>query len=223
MQREIQLTADGSHTVSIPEMKVTYHSMHGAVQESMHVFIEAGLLPLLNNKTADPVYILEIGFGTGLNALLSLREAIRCRQKIVYLSIEPYPLSDAEITLLNHGTQLGMAEAFMALHEAEWEKELPVHPFFSFHKTKKSLQDFSTGSLFHGIYFDVFAPVIQPDLWTEPIFSKLYQLLMPGGCLLTYCSKSIVRKAMTTAGFDVEKIPGPFGKREMVRAWKPVQ
>ncbi len=222
MQREIQLTADGSHTVSIPEMKVTYHSMHGAVQESIHVFIEAGLRPLMNHNAPNPIQVLEIGFGTGLNALLSLREAIQHQQKIVYLSVEPYPLSAAESALLNYGVQLDLPDIFLSLHEAAWERELLIHPFFSLHKRRTSLQDFSTGALFHIIFFDVFAPTVQPDLWTEAIFSKLYPLLMPGGCLLTYCSKSIVRKAMTGAGFNVEKIPGPFGKREMVRAWKPV-
>ncbi len=221
MQREIRLTADGSHTVIIPAMDVSYHSKHGAVNESMHVFIEAGLLPCINGCDNDPVSVLEVGFGTGLNALLSLREAVSRKRNIFYQAVEPYPITTTEAALLNHGKITGFADAFRLLHSSAWEKPVSINSFFTLHKTQIALQDFNTAHSFHCIYFDAFAPTMQPELWTETIFSQLLPMLLPGGCLITYCSKSIVRKAMTTAGFKVEKIPGPFGKREMVRAWKP--
>ncbi|SDW62964.1 tRNA U34 5-methylaminomethyl-2-thiouridine-forming methyltransferase MnmC [Hydrobacter penzbergensis] len=221
MQREIRLTADGSHTVAIPAMDVSYHSKHGAVSESMQVYIEAGLLTCMNGFASDPVCIFEMGFGTGLNALLSLREAINQRRNIFYLAIERYPLTTTEAALLNYGRITGLEDAFQFLHTAAWEKPVSINPFFTLHKTQAALQDFTTGYSFHCIYFDAFAPETQPELWTTGIFSQLFPLLLPGGCLVTYSSKSIVRKAMTAAGFRVEKIPGPHGKREMARAWKP--
>lgn len=221
MQREIRLTADGSHTVAIPAMDLSYHSKHGAINESMHVYIEAGLVTCMNGFDCDPVCILEMGLGTGLNALLSLREAINRKKNIFYQAIEPYPLTTTEAALLNYGNITGFADAFQLLHITAWEKPVSINPFFTLHKAQVALQDFTTDHSFHCIYFDAFSPEAQPALWTTTIFSQLFSLLLPGGCLITYCSKSIVRKAMATAGFRVEKIPGPYGKREMVRAWKP--
>ncbi len=220
MQKEIQLTADGSHTVAVPGMHVTYHSKHGAIGESMHVFIQAGLSPLVSRLPYQPIHILEIGFGTGLNTLLSLREAIRHQQPIYYQTAELFPLPDEIVAQLNYGQQLNLVKEFEQLHTAPWEIPVPVHPLFTLHKTQDSLLSFSTGQLFHCIYFDVFAPAAQPELWTQEVFEKLYNFITPGGILVTYCSKSIVRKAMVAAGFSVEKIPGPHGKREMVRAGK---
>ncbi len=220
MQKEIQLTADGSHTVAIPDMHVTYHSKHGAIGESKHVFIQAGLSPLVSLLSHQPIHILEIGFGTGLNALLSLQEAIRYRQPMYYQTLELFPLPDEMAAQLNYGEQLNLIKEFEQLHTAPWEIPVPVHPLFTLHKTQDSLLSFSTGQLFHCIYFDVFAPAAQPELWTQEVFEKLYNFITPGGILVTYCSKSIVRKAMVAAGFTVEKIPGPHGKREMVRAGK---
>jgi tRNA U34 5-methylaminomethyl-2-thiouridine-forming methyltransferase MnmC len=168
----------------------------------------------------QPIHILEIGFGTGLNALLSLREAIRHRQSMYYQTVELFPLHDEIVTHLNYGEQLNLVKEFGLLHSAPWETPVPVHPLFTLHKTQDSLLSFSTGQLFHCIYFDVFAPAAQPELWTQEVFEKMYNFITPGGTLVTYCSKSIVRKAMMAAGFIVEKIPGPHGKREMVRAGK---
>ena len=220
MQREIQLTADGSHTISVPEMNVTYHSTHGAIQESMHVFIEAGLIPLLSKEDTGTVKILEIGFGTGLNALLSWQTAIEYNIPVNYTAIELYPLSPAEAEVLNYGKLRSMPEAFMALHACAWEEEKQLDDLFSIKKIHASLLDLTLTETFNCIYFDTFSPLDQPELWTQTVFEQLYKLLLPGGTLLTYCSKSVVRQAMKAAGFTVEKIPGPRGKREMVRAGK---
>ncbi len=220
MQREIQLTADGSHTVSIPELKITYHSSHGAIGESRHVFINAGLLPLLNEPSQQPVKIIEIGFGTGLNALLSLQEAIKQQQQIKYIALEISPLLPDEVSFLNHGQLLNMEESFLHLHAAEWEKEMYINEFFTLTKKKLSVLQPILINPVNCIFFDAFAPSVQPDVWTKDVFEKMYALLLPGGTLVTYCSKSEVRRAMQAAGFSVIKIQGPWGKREMVRAMR---
>ena len=220
MQREIAVTADGSHTISIPEMGVTYHSTHGAIQESTHVFIEAGLIPLIGEENTKPVKIFEIGFGTGLNALLSWQTAKKYNKPVSFTSIEPYPIRPEIAVKLNYGKLLSMEEAFTGLHTCSWNQENQMDELFSLTKMKTSLIDLSIQGSFNCIYFDAFSPSAQPELWSQPVFEKLFTLLQPGGLLLTYCSKSIVRHAMTAAGFTVKKIPGPWGKREMVRAYK---
>ncbi|SJZ80741.1 tRNA (5-methylaminomethyl-2-thiouridine)(34)-methyltransferase MnmD [Sediminibacterium ginsengisoli] len=216
MQRELLITADGSHTIAVPELQATYHSRHGAIAESMHVFIGAGLYQL---PSVQPLRILEIGFGTGLNALLTLRHAQDRQQEISYHSLEPFPLTDAEVQQLNHGESTAMQQEYEAIHRAAFDQPVIIHPFFTLHKHKISLETFDTTAQFHCIYFDAFAPETQPELWTKAIFEKLHRMMFPGGLLLTYCSKSIVRKAMQEAGWLVKKIPGPHGKREMVRAY----
>lgn len=218
MQREIQVTADGSHTIAIPEMKVTYHSHHGAMEESMHVYITAGLFPLMTALKGNALSLLEIGFGTGLNALLTVREANTQKQVIHYTAIETFPLTTKEISLINHGHLLSMQEDFLQLHASAWEQDVSVNKFFSLQKMNISLLQPITIPAVNCIYFDAFPPAAQPELWTQAVFEKMYGLLTPGGILVTYCSKTLVRRAMEAAGFCVEKIPGPYGKREMVRA-----
>lgn len=220
MQREIQLTADGSHTISIPEMKVTYHSHHGAIGESRHVYIQAGLQPLIAKANQQPLRILEVGFGTGLNALLTLQQAITHQQPVCYTAIEPFPLSAEEIVHINHGTLLSLQAYFLALHNAHWEQAISINEWFTLKKINVSLLQRNEAEAIDAIYFDVFSPTVQPELWTQAVFEKMYQCLAPGGVLLTYCSKSQVRRSMSAAGFHIEKIPGPWGKREMVRAKK---
>jgi len=223
MQRQLIITRDGSHTISIPGMNVTYHSHHGAIQESMHVFINAGLNYLVDTMQMPKLHIFEVGLGTGLNALLSLVEAEKLQQPVHYTAVELYPLLESEFNSLNYIEQLKRTDllpAFHQLHQCEWEKDVPVTRFFTLHKLKQSLPDFVTPGLQHLVYFDSFAPAAQPEHWTKEVFEKLFSILLPGGILVTYCSKSIVRKAMEEARFLVTKIPGPQGKREMVRAVK---
>jgi tRNA U34 5-methylaminomethyl-2-thiouridine-forming methyltransferase MnmC len=221
MQREIRVTADGSHTIAVPGIDVTYHSHHGAMAESMWVFVEAGFLYAGEQRPHDPLTILEIGFGTGLNALLTLKEATARQQPVRYLTIEPFPLTPEEVAQINHGKLLQLDTTFLALHQAEWEKDVVIDPLFTLHKKNIPLSGLWLNECVNCIYFDAFAPTDQPELWTAPVFEDLYKLLVPGGILVTYSSKSIIRKAMQSAGFTVTKIPGPHGKRDMVRAIRP--
>lgn len=224
MERQIIPTADGSVTISIPASGITYHSKHGAIQESMHVFIGAGLHYILaKGITHNPLRILEMGFGTGLNALLVLQESIRTGSSVHYETIEAFPLENVVYTRLNYCDQLQAPELqpqFLRLHESAWDITHTVTDRFSFLKRNTTLEKFNSPGLFDLIFYDAFAPSAQPELWTEDVFRKLFDLLNPGGILTTYCSKGDVRRAMLAAGFTVEKIPGPPGKREMVRAGK---
>lgn len=235
MERLIISTKDGSHTISIPSMEVTYHSHHGAIQESMHVFIRAGMDEWIRQHPGQqPLHILEMGLGTGLNALLTAMEAAKYRLPIHYTALELYPLSVEQASTLNYCSQLDQhawQPVFEQLHTCSWEEDQVLTPYFTLHKTKTDLVFYSTNQsrmpsglrfapLINLVYFDAFAPSAQPELWTKEVFEKLYGLLRPGGLLVTYCSKGDVRRAMQAAGFAIEKIPGPPGKREMVRAMR---
>jgi tRNA U34 5-methylaminomethyl-2-thiouridine-forming methyltransferase MnmC len=220
MERLPLITGDGSPTVYIPALNVTYHSRHGALQESRHVFIEAGLRPALTAKESAPLRILEMGFGTGLNALLTLQEAEEKRVALHYTALELYPLSAEEADALSYDSQLsnrGSVNLYRQLHRAPWESDIRISPYFTLNKRNISLLDFTSDRSFDLIYFDAFAPAAQPDLWTEEVFTLLYRLSGPGAILVTYCSKGSVRRALQTAGWKVEKLAGPPGKREMVR------
>lgn len=221
MQREIILTSDGSHTVQIKDMDVTYHSHHGAIQESMHVFIEAGFLFKVDHRKDDdsPIRIFEMGFGAGLNAYLTLLEAKKTKTKVVYTTIENFPLQEKETRSFNYPKLLNApVEEFQKLHKSDWSKYVSITENFRLQKIKADLIAHSFEEHFDVIYYDAFAPKAQPELWTAEVFKKIFRMLLPGGILVTYCSKGDVRRAMMAAGFSVEKIPGPRGKREMVRA-----
>lgn len=216
MNREIFLTGDGSPSIQIPSRNITYHSRHGAIQESMHVFVEAGYLYWHKHlRQKNKCAIFEMGFGTGLNALLTLTEAEKLQCRTSYTAVELYPLEKEITDQLNYPDP---ANALQQLHACEWNKEIHITPFFSFKKIYTSLQEYPSHQLFDIIYYDAFAPNAQPELWTKEIFEKLYAMLLPGGLLVTYCSKGDVQRAMKAAGFTIEKLPGPPGKREMVRA-----
>jgi len=220
MQRKLILTGDGSHTISMPELNVTYHSIHGAIQESKHVFIEAGLKSLLPVE-GTALNVFEMGFGTGLNALLTIIESERLQRKIYYETVEQFPVDTGEVRSLNYCEQLyreDLQPIFEQLHSCEWEKKVNITENFGFNKSRTNLLNLETSETFELIYFDAFAPNTQPELWTNEIFEKMFAMLEPGGILVTYCSKGDVRRAMQAAGFIVEKLPGPRGKREMTRA-----
>jgi tRNA U34 5-methylaminomethyl-2-thiouridine-forming methyltransferase MnmC len=227
MQRDLILTKDGSHTIAVTGMpgSVTYHSIHGAIQESMHVFIEAGLNSVRPLEATRGLNIFEIGFGTGLNALLTYIEAEKTKQIIHYAAVDLYPLEENEITTLNYCKQLerqDLFHIFLQMHSCEWERDTQLSETFYLHKTKQDLQDYKNSGFYDLIYFDAFAPNIQPELWTKNIFEKIYSILNTNGILVTYCSKGDVRRNMMAAGFIVEKMEGPPGKREMIRARKMI-
>ena len=168
------------------------------------------------------IHILEIGFGTGLNALLTMQWGLEKRQNILYTTLETNPLQIEAYQVLNYPQQLNIeAKFFHEIHRSEWEKFVSIHPLFMLCKLECSLLHFVAKDQYHLIYFDAFAPDVQPELWTKEIFEKMYDCLVPGGVFVTYCSKGDVRRALHSVGFQLEKIPGPPGKREMLRAWKP--
>jgi tRNA U34 5-methylaminomethyl-2-thiouridine-forming methyltransferase MnmC len=221
MERRIIKTGDGSDTVIIPEMNVSYHSKHGAIQESMHVFIESGFRYWSRrSQRPDLINIFEMGFGTGLNTFLTAIEAEEKRIKVYYKTIEQFPLAKEEISFLNYASILNNEDLFWKIHECKWNEEAKLNECFTLKKDCGNLIHHSTNQTFNLIYYDAFAPTAQPELWTEEIFKKLHSVLLPEGVLVTFCSKGSVRRAMKAAGFEIEKIPGPPGKREMVRAIK---
>ncbi|MDR2914755.1 MAG: tRNA (5-methylaminomethyl-2-thiouridine)(34)-methyltransferase MnmD, partial [Tannerella sp.] len=216
---EIQITADGSHTLFVPELNEHYHSVNGAVQESSHVFINAGL----KHCTKDRIHIFEVGFGTGLNAFLTLLDAQSNNKTIHYTTIEAYPLDKSIVEKLNYPQLFSQKDRliYQQLHDAEWNVEVEITPHFFLQKVKVSLLDFDFSlykAPFDLIYFDAFAPDKQPEMWTQEIFNHLFEITTNNGILVTYCAKGVVRRMMQAAGYTVERLPGPPGKREMLRA-----
>lgn len=238
---ELERTADGSYTLYVPELDEHYHSVKGALTESRHIFIETGL----KHSLAPAPRILEIGLGTGLNALLSLITAEAIQKKIHYTGIERFPLSEETLRKLDYPGIIGRQyeNSYYAIHRAAWEEDVPLSPWFTLHKIKG---DFTRlfdphadaheatcpeketdrhpelpGSSYDLVYFDAFAPEKQPEMWKQTLFDHLYKVLVPGGILTTYCAKGVVRRMLQAAGFTVERLPGPpRGKREILRATK---
>lgn len=222
MKREIINTGDGSTTIYLPEWNEHYHSIHGAIQEARHVFIEMGLKKVLGSQRQD-ISILEIGFGTGLNALVTWQETRNVPVKITYTGIEAYPIEEKEVKELNFSSEIKEEKArdiFELLHALPWEQPGEITSKFNLHKQKKFFQDITDLERYDLVYFDAFGARVQPELWTAAIFSRMFDALIPGGILVTYAAKGSVRRAMLEVGFKVEKLPGPPGKREMLRATK---
>ncbi|WP_047246045.1 tRNA (5-methylaminomethyl-2-thiouridine)(34)-methyltransferase MnmD [Maribacter thermophilus] len=219
MEREIITTADGSKTIHIKDWDEQYHSKHGAVQEAYHVFIKKGL-DLYKNQE---LRILEIGFGTGLNAFITLLETEARKLTISYTGVEAYPVSKEEILELDYVKKLeatAHSGEFELLHSVPWNEEVEINNCFSLKKEKKFFDQIENIEDFDLIYFDAFGARVQPELWTVQIFDKMYKSLKQGGVLVTYSAKGSVRRAMQEVGFTVERLPGPPGKREMLRARK---
>lgn len=207
-------TDDGSHTLRHPVLGDTYHSSRGAVGEAKHVFIEAGFNQIMKNQ----VRIFEMGFGSGLNAFLTWIRAKETGQTIDYQTIELYPIDQETALQLNYAKLNGDPEAvFRRLHSAPWGENVRIDTEFQFKKEIKSLTECELDGLFDLIYFDAFAPDTQPELWTEAVFEILYRHTAPGGILTTYSAKGAVKRALQTAGYAVEKLPGALGKRHMLR------
>jgi tRNA U34 5-methylaminomethyl-2-thiouridine-forming methyltransferase MnmC len=212
-------TADGSVTLFSNEMQESYHSLNGAAQESRHVFIEAGLKHCL----AKNIAVFEVGFGTGLNALLTWGEAKRSNLNIRYTAIEAFPLSLETTSSIGYDSlEPALPEnAFQQLHQAPWNREVLLEKdCFSLKKTEGDFTSLTLENKFDLIYFDAFSPEKQPEMWEEHLFSRLFENLNEDGILVTYCAKGEVRRRLQRCGFTVERIPGPPGKREMLRAKK---
>lgn len=223
MQRKIITTADGSKTIHLPDWDEQYHSKHGAVQEALHVFIESGLHHYHNNNSSQEISILEIGFGTGLNAYLTLIESEKLDLRINYVGIEAHPVSEQEIKLLNYPKIIqdkSQDYLFDTLHTVNWESKHQITKRFVISKRKQFFEDIDDLKKYDLIYFDAFGARVQPELWTEIIFKKMFVALKPNGILVTYSAKGSVRRALQSVGFAVERLPGPPGKREMLRATK---
>ncbi len=228
MNTELITTADGSHSIYVKNLDEHYHSIHGAIQEAQHVFMKAGIQHLVSKNYGD-ISILEVGFGTGLNTLLSFLEAEKSNLNLTYTSLEAFPLS-AEITdQLNYVKLISGLEKqneeevksiFNRLHAIPWEEPIELSKRFSLLKIKDTLQEIKFSSTFDLIFFDAFGPRVQPEMWTEKLFAKIYEATNPNGCLVTYCAKGEVKRTLKKTGFTVETLPGPPRKREMVRAVK---
>ncbi|MEI8086087.1 MAG: tRNA (5-methylaminomethyl-2-thiouridine)(34)-methyltransferase MnmD [Paludibacter sp.] len=218
MQSELRITDDGSHTLFVPTIDECYHSTHGAVQESRHIFIEAALKQCAKSE----IRVLEIGFGTGLNAFLTLVEAERSRKQIHYTSLEKYPVTVYKALLLNYPEEIDskFRAVFERMHTSPWNEKVQINDNFSLTKIETDFTQYEFSEMYDVVYFDAFSPEKQPEMWTEERFKTLFLHCNNGAILTTYCAKGVVRRALQSAGFQVERLAGPPGKREILRGLK---
>lgn len=216
---EIITTKDGSKTIFVPELNETYHSLHGAHQEALHVFIKNGVKLIHKEK----IHLLEVGFGTGLNAILACEYAAQQHINIHYTGLEKYPISEEIAQALGYDLFLSAQgkSNFSIMHQTQWEEQKQLHSFFQFEKKNTSIHTFETSERFDLIFFDAFAPEKQPDMWTENVFQKLFSSLNPSGIITTYCAKGNFKRTLKSVGFEVKALAGPPGKREMTIGIKP--
>ena len=223
MKREIITTDDGSKTIHIPEWNEQYHSTHGAIQEAKHVYLKHGLAFFCASEgytKQSQIYILEIGFGTGLNAFLTAIKAEELNLDLSYVGVEGFPISNEELKALNYTDALKNDTIFNAIHECKWENDYTISKNFNLKKQQKQFSEISNVNQFDIVYFDAFGPRVQPELWTEAIFKSMYKTMKPNSVLVTYCAQGHARRAMISVGFTVTKVEGPPGKRHMLRAIK---
>ncbi|MHC2990844.1 SAM-dependent methyltransferase [Pontibacter sp. HJ8] len=224
MHLEIRQTKDGSNTLYVPALNEHYHSVHGALQESQHVFIKHGLEHVLDLR--KDIKILEVGFGTGLNAILTYPFALAHKAFIQYDTLEKYPLEAGVVEQLHFDKVIlnpELQDVFEQMHKAPWNEPVDIIPYFTLQKIHETLEEFVAPQAYYDlIYFDAFAPEKQPELWSDEMFRKLYNATRPGGVLVTYCAKGSFKRSLKAAGFEVEALPGPPGKREMTRGLKQV-
>lgn len=232
MVHKLITTEDGSHSLYVEELNERYHSIHGAIQESKHVFIEAGLKWIATSSDAgkyrEEVAILEIGLGTGLNALLTVIENQQLKLNIDYTALEAYPVSTDLVTALNYtdllissiNSKATLQQFFNTIHFSEWGQSTLVSEKLRLNKIKNTLQQVQFQNKFNLVYFDAFGPSVQPEMWTDEIFSKIADAMVENGTLVTYCAKGTVKRTLKNMGFEIQSLQGPPGKREMVRAIK---
>jgi len=223
MKSQLVLTSEGSHTLYVPQLDEHYHSVHGSVQEAVHVYLRAGF----DFCEKNTVNLLEVGFGTGLNAFLTLLEAERTKRHVKYCTLELYPIETEVFEQLNFAEIIGQgrSEAFLQLHKAAWNEEVQINEYFTLKKINADLESyvFDSAQNFDVVYFDAFAPDKQPQLWTAEIFAKIYVQMNYDAVLTTYSTKGIVKQALRDTGFTVKRLPGPKGKHQMLRAIKNYQ
>lgn len=225
MKRRVITTNDGSKTLYIPEWNEQYHSTHGALQEALYVYIKQGLQYVLDNNLSKSISILEMGFGTGLNAYLSLHEAETKNLIINYTTVEAYPLNLLDVEPLHYPQLVINTEAdsrFNKLHTCPWESEVEITNYFKLHKRQQRFKAVNDIEGFNLIYYDAFGKRVQPELWTEAIFTNMYKALKPNGVLVTYASVGEVKRVFKRLGATVQRIEGPPGKRHMLRVIKSV-
>lgn len=220
MNKEFVITGDGSHTIYIPEMDEHYHSTHGAIQESLHIYINNGLLQFAGEK----ITILEIGFGTGLNAFLTAIYSKRHNISVKYISIEKFPLTEKEYTNLNYaeGEFKEYSALFDKIHQSSWEKNVEIEPSFILLKIQTDLVNYQFDPIPNVdlVYYDAFAPNKQPDLWSDEVIEKVCKCITNNGLIVTYCAKGTIRRTIASFGFEMERLPGPPGKKEILRGKK---
>lgn len=219
MHSKLIVTADGSHTIFVPQLNEHYHSVNGAINESKHVYINAGLKEI--HSSINPINILEAGMGTGLNVFLTFLESTYSHKYINYYAIDNSPLDKQIVKQLNYVELLkaqSFQDEFNLIHFSLPDSEVELSKKFTFKKFHGNIADVCFESKFHLVYFDMFAPSVQPGAWTEIIFKKLYETMIEDGILVTYCAKGSVKRALKNSGFFVEALQGATGKREMIRA-----
>lgn len=223
MKITVKQTADGSPTLFREDLNEPYHSLHGALTESRHVFIRHGWEEVINRFPHSEIRLLEVGLGTGLNAALTASAAQSAKRKVHYIALEPIPVPRETVSALPFDGMLsaGESDALRAIHDAEWEKPARISPHFEITKLTSGIRQFAAEIPFHLIYFDAFAPEKQPDMWTTEVMQTCFDLLKPGGILVTYCAKGSFKRSLKEVGFLVESRPGPPFKREMTLAIKP--
>ncbi|MCK3685647.1 tRNA (5-methylaminomethyl-2-thiouridine)(34)-methyltransferase MnmD [Maribellus sp. YY47] len=220
MERRLIETADGSKTLFIPEMNEQYHSVNGALTESNYVFLQQGYLA----HPARSLTVFEVGFGTGLNALVTALEANKLKKRTRFVSIEKYPVTPGEISELNYGSLFSeeASQLFLQMHNAEWNQEVEISEYFSLQKINGDLTkyDFDEALKIDVVYFDAFGPEKQPDMWQNDIFLKIYNACRHDALFVTYSAKGEIRRNLAACGFEMARLPGPPGKRQMLRGVK---
>ncbi len=222
MKSSLVITGDGSHTLYVPELEDHYHSTFGAVQESKYIFIEKGFQTFVNRNIN--CNILEVGFGTGLNAFLTLADCRKRKIRVNYHAVELWPVSLEVSQKLNYPEYLDIdsaTEIFMTIHKSDWDKEISVNSLFTLKKMIGKIQDIQLPQeKYHIVFFDAFGPSAQPELWTREIFRKIFFAMKKGGVFLTFSVKGLVKRNLKEEGFQIEILPGPVGKRSITRAWR---
>ena len=218
---KIQITKDGSHTIVSDKFGELYHSHNGSFQEANHIFIQHGIA----NKKEKEIVVFEMGFGSGLNAILSYFFAKENNLKVNYITIEAFPLKNETVQKLNYNDFIKEKDfelIFNKLHQVSWNEKHQISNFFDFYKINKKIEDIEVDNMrkVDIIYYDAFAPNTQANLWEKEVLTKMYKLLKPKGFLITYCAKGIFKRTLKKIGFKVEALPGPIGKREITRAFK---